>query len=182
MSEAQSKIGIFPARANSAAALLLLAFFCLGMGRLPPRRPAPDTTPPVVSITSPLNNASLQGIVNIEVKATDNKAVNKVEFYIDGSLKSYDNSLPYSYSWDASFASSGKHTLKVIAYDNIGNSASKQIEVNIINISPPPPPPPQGPELTISSATASSYSGAYSAAKAIDKSLSTYWMGKWSFF
>ena len=46
----------------------------------------PDTTPPVVSITSPPNNSVLTGTVTLTASASDNVAVANVQFAVDGNL------------------------------------------------------------------------------------------------
>ena len=51
----------------------------------------------------------------------------KVEFYIDDVLKANVTSEPYTWTWTEKTI--GKHTIKVVAYDNEGNSASEEIEV-----------------------------------------------------
>jgi hypothetical protein len=53
--------------------------------------------------------------------------VQKVEFYIDGALKATVTSEPYLWNWTAK--TSGKHTIKVIAYGFNNNTASKEIKV-----------------------------------------------------
>jgi hypothetical protein len=53
--------------------------------------------------------------------------VQKVEFYIDGALKATVTSEPYLWNWTAK--TSGKHTIKVIAYGFHNDTASKEIEV-----------------------------------------------------
>ena len=45
-----------------------------------------DTTPPTVSIQSPITNQSINEIVTILVESNDNEVINRVEFYIDDSL------------------------------------------------------------------------------------------------
>ena len=53
--------------------------------------------------------------------------VSKLEFYIDNVLKATVSSEPYVWNWnDFTF---GRHILKVVAYDNFGNSASDEITV-----------------------------------------------------
>jgi len=83
----------------------------------------PDTTPPVVSITSPSNGTSYTTPQTITILSTasDNVSVTKVEFYKDGSLISTDTSSPYSSTW-WSFTSSdnGTHALDALAYDGAG--------------------------------------------------------------
>ena len=50
-----------------------------------------------------------------------------MEFYVDNALKATVNSEPYVWNWnDITF---GEHTIKVVAYDSIGNSASDEITV-----------------------------------------------------
>ena len=100
-----------------------------------------DTTPPLVKIVKPGNafyifNKEILPFrmpiivqsVTIEVNASDNQSgMNRVAFYIDGILKGNDTSKPYSYDWKE--LRSGKHTIKVTAYDNAGNNASAEILV-----------------------------------------------------
>jgi len=111
----------------------------------PPPTPS-DTTAPTVSITAPSNGATVSGSsVQINATASDNVGVTKVEFFIDGSLKSTDTSSPYSYTWNTTTSSNGSHTLQAKAYDaanNIGTSAS--VSVTVSNVSTPPPPPSGG--------------------------------------
>lgn len=100
-----------------------------------------DTTPPLVEIIKPINalyifdrpyfklgSPILTTMQNIVVNATDNESgVNRVEFYINGVLEGNDTAMPYTYLWNKFL--SGKSTIKVIAYDNAGNSASKELQV-----------------------------------------------------
>ena len=51
----------------------------------------------------------------------------KGEFYIDNKLKETITSEPYNWTW--SDRTVGRHTIKVVAYDNEGYSVSKEIEV-----------------------------------------------------
>ncbi len=81
-----------------------------------------DVTPPTVSITAPSNNSTLNdGSVNVSVSASDDRAVTKVEFYVDGSLNSNDTTSPYLFSWNAT---AGDHSLTAKAYDAVGHTAT----------------------------------------------------------
>ena len=162
---------------KTALFLVLTSFFSLGMTSTP-KPPPGDTTPPQVSITAPLNNATLSGSVNIQATASDNVGVTKVEFYVDNALKSTDTTSPYAYSWDTTAATNASHALKAAAYDAKNNSNQAQINVTVNNTTPPPPT--DGSELIITAASASSSNGSYPAARAKDKNLSTYWQGNWS--
>lgn len=102
-----------------------------------------DDTPPHVEVTKPENGvyyynskaASLPfmsviiGYIDIEVTAYDaDSGLNRVEFYINGMLKSTDTSEPYVWTWDES-PKRGFHTITVVAYDNAGNSESDEVMV-----------------------------------------------------
>jgi hypothetical protein len=92
-----------------------------------------DTTAPTVSITAPLNGATVAGTVSINATASDNVGVTKVEFYVDGALKSTDMTSPYSYSWDSTSVANGSHALTAKAYDaalNVGTSTAVNVTVN----------------------------------------------------
>ena len=50
-----------------------------------------------------------------------------MEFYIDNTLEVDDVTEPYNWTWDK--ISFSKHTVRVVAYDNAGNTKSAEIEV-----------------------------------------------------
>ncbi|HOP95119.1 MAG TPA: Ig-like domain-containing protein [Dictyoglomaceae bacterium] len=102
-----------------------------------------DTTPPSVSITSPLNNATVSGSVDIIASATDDVGVSKVEFYIDGTKVGEDSQAPYEYSWNTDSLQYGStHSIKAKAYDNAGNTGESQIVTVTIGDT-------QAPQVTI---------------------------------
>jgi hypothetical protein len=114
--------------------VLLLSDTCVPTGNGDNCVITPDTTPPTTSITSPTNNSTVTGTVNLVAAASDNTAVTKVEFYIDGSLVSTSTTLPYSYSWDTTLASNGSHSLQSKAYDAAGNiGTGSAVTVTISN-------------------------------------------------
>jgi chitinase len=91
-----------------------------------------DVTPPTVTLVTPANGATVSGIPAVTANASDNVAVTKVEFYLDGALLSAGNVPPYSYSWDTSAVANGPHTLSAKAYDaagNVGLSAGSAVTV-----------------------------------------------------
>jgi Leucine-rich repeat (LRR) protein len=93
-----------------------------------------DNTPPQVSIINPQNGQVVSGIVKIQVKATDNVGVTKVEYYIDGKKVGESTKSPYEYSWDTTKYANGNHTIQVKAYDKAGNVGNAKITVNVQNI------------------------------------------------
>jgi pseudomonalisin len=93
----------------------------------------PDTTAPTTSITAPANGATVSGTVSVTASASDNVGVTRVEFYLDGVLKSTDTTSPYAWSWDTTTATNAAHSLVSKAYDaagNIGASATVSVTVN----------------------------------------------------
>ncbi|MGE5639334.1 MAG: Ig-like domain-containing protein [Clostridia bacterium] len=95
-------------------------------------------TPPTVSMTSPANGATVSGTVSYAATASDNVGVSKVEFYVDGALAVTDTSTPYSGSVDTTKIANGTHTIKAIAYDGAGLTASSQVSVNVQNTTATP--------------------------------------------
>ena len=80
----------------------------------------------MAAITSPLNGSVLprNTTVTITATATDNVGVTKVEFYVGGKLLAADPSSPYAVTWKVPAKSNVSYTIKVIAYDSAGNTAS----------------------------------------------------------
>jgi hypothetical protein len=86
-----------------------------------------DSTPPTVSISSPVSGQTVSEIVTITVTAQDNEAISKVEFFIDNSLAFTDSESPYEYEWNTTTYENGsEHTVKVISYDTSDNSTESQ--------------------------------------------------------
>lgn len=79
----------------------------------------------------PYNKARIIGKIDIEVFVYEDwwghGSAEKVEFYIDGELKSTVYSEPYLWTWNE--IKFGTYTIKAIAYDDEGNTATKEIEV-----------------------------------------------------
>lgn len=80
-----------------------------------------DTTPPVVSVNAPANNAP-SGIVTISANVNDNVGVASVQFTLDGvNLGAPDTVAPYAINWNTAGAAKGKHAVRAIAHDGAGN-------------------------------------------------------------
>ena len=80
-----------------------------------------DKQPPSVEVTSPKDQDLVKGNITIRALATDNVAVTRVEFYVDGNLLGVDKSRPFSCSWAAKSSSKGPHAIACKAYDPTGN-------------------------------------------------------------
>lgn len=90
-----------------------------------------DTSAPVVTINSPLNGSRVSTpSQKINVSATDNVGVTKLELYIDGKLFGTSTSSSATFSWSTSKISSGTHSLLALGYDaagNVGTSAAVSV-------------------------------------------------------
>ena len=92
-----------------------------------------DTSSPTASITAPASNSTVSGTTNVTASASDNVGVTKVEFYVDGALKTTDTASPYSYSWNTTGLANGTHSIYAKAYDaagNVGTSATISVAVS----------------------------------------------------
>jgi subtilisin family serine protease len=89
-----------------------------------------DTTPPSVSISSPMNGSTVSGTVNVAGTASDNVGVTSIQFYVDGQLAASGNVSPFTFSW---MSTAGSHTLTVNASDAAGNVGSASVTVNVSN-------------------------------------------------
>ncbi|HET7901327.1 MAG TPA: Ig-like domain-containing protein, partial [Candidatus Nanopelagicales bacterium] len=102
--------------------------------------PAPDTTDPTVSITSPAAGSIPFGATTINATASDNKGVAKVEFFVDGTSVGVDTTAPYSASWNAIVT--GSHTLTAVATDTSNNTGSATPVVVTVQADGTPPSAP----------------------------------------
>lgn len=94
----------------------------------------PDTEKPTISITSPADNTTVSGVVDVTASASDNVGVTKVEFYIDGTLKSTLTDAPYQYVWDTTSLEVRDYVLLVNAYDKVANLGSDSIKVKVVRM------------------------------------------------
>jgi hypothetical protein len=103
-----------------------------------------DKTPPTATITrpkegylyfldieigpTPNGNTIIVGRITIKADASDETSgIDKVEFYINDELKYTDEGAPYEWEWHPGI--SFNPTIKVVAYDEAGNSNSDSMVV-----------------------------------------------------
>ena len=84
----------------------------------------PDTTPPTVTITSPVGGSTVSVIVSITCISTDNEGVEKVELWVNGvPIGLTDNTEPYSFEWNTiTYDDGSSHVIIVRSYDTSGNT------------------------------------------------------------
>lgn len=97
-----------------------------------------DTTPPVVSISTPANGATVSGMVTVSAQATDNAAVEYLEIsywnqYLGQQviLGSVQNAGMLSVNWDTRSLTPAAYALRAYAYDTLGNWTQTEITVNV---------------------------------------------------
>jgi hypothetical protein len=98
-----------------------------------------NNAPTNVTITSPVANAFVRQSVNIQTSPQDTpgSGMDRVEFYIDGSLKSTDVVAPYEYPWNTTTSIDKSYPLYVKAYDKASNvTTSATINVTVDNSVP----------------------------------------------
>jgi len=92
---------------------------------------AADVLPPSVAITSP-TGGTVSGIVPINVTASDNVGVTRVDLLVSGTLLASDMSAPYAFSWDSTALAGSSASLVARAYDAAGNATSSAaVVVNV---------------------------------------------------
>lgn len=88
-----------------------------------------STTPPVVTITSPGNGATVTGTITVGAQATDSVGIASLTLSIDGTVVATTNTGSISYRWNTRKIASGAHTITATAQDTAGNHASTSIQV-----------------------------------------------------
>ncbi len=98
-----------------------------------------DTVPPTVALTAPTEGEVLSGVVLVSADASDDVAVDRVEFYADlgtpeEALLGTASTSPYSIDWNTMPAVQGAHQLTARAFDTGGNSTdSAPVNVTLDN-------------------------------------------------
>lgn len=111
-----------------------------------------DKQPPSITITSPVNGATIAPNTPFTITATasDNRGIANVTFVFNGRDIGSDYSSPYSVTATTPNALSYSTTITAIAFDTSGNSSSHTITISggaitTTTTSTPPPPPPTLP-------------------------------------
>jgi len=87
---------------------------------------------PDFSIVYPSNNSSItDSNLKAEVRATANRGVNRVEYYVNNNLLYTANNFPFLLNKNINFLNNGFHNLKIRVCDDIDNCSEKSIEFNL---------------------------------------------------
>ncbi len=94
--------------------------------------PLADTQAPAVAIAAPLGSSTVSGLVPVNVNASDNVGVVRVDLQVNGTMVGSDTTAPFALSWDATTSAPGMVTLTAVAVDAAGNrSVSAPVTVNV---------------------------------------------------
>jgi poly(hydroxyalkanoate) depolymerase family esterase len=128
--------GAFVASKGVCAAYRSLKFFGVaGDEEDPPPGGGDNPDPggaPTVAIVSPADGGEVSGSVTIEVDASDDGAISRVEFLVDGMLRGSDATAPYTHGWQTANYSAGSHTITAVAYDDFDNSTEVSVTVSVV--------------------------------------------------
>jgi len=94
---------------------------------------------PTVSVSAPAaNSVVMGGTVTLSAAASDDRRVDHVDFFIDGSLVGTAGSAPYAVTWNSTPVANGNHTVTARAYDDALNSTtSAGVSITVANFAVP---------------------------------------------
>ncbi|MFA5859730.1 MAG: LamG-like jellyroll fold domain-containing protein, partial [Elusimicrobiota bacterium] len=102
-----------------------------------------DNTPPVVTLTSPLDNTVVNGVTSITAEVVDANTIGKIEYYVNGVLRNTITNpvvqpiasvgCSESYSWATLAEIDGQYSLKTKVYDKLGNTADSAVPIVVVN-------------------------------------------------
>jgi len=94
----------------------------------------PDTTPPAVTIASPLNGSTIGKVVKVKVNASDAVSVQRIEAYVDerliGSASCAAKTCSSSFNLNTNSMAKGPHTITANAYDAASNKGTASVTVH----------------------------------------------------
>lgn len=89
-----------------------------------------DVTPPTVTGTTPVDGATVSGVVTLSATATDAGGLQKLRFWVDSTYLGYDSTSPYQRTWNTTALPNGDYVVKVQAVD-LANNESVIYEVTV---------------------------------------------------
>ena len=93
--------------------------------------------PPACEILNLTAGQSIYGTVQVDVSATDDIGISRVEFYVDWTLRETRTAAPYSFTLDSTALYNGTHDLMATAYDRVAQKASSSVSVVVDNLYSP---------------------------------------------
>jgi hypothetical protein len=97
----------------------------------------PDSTLPNITLPSPGAGTTVSGNVAITASASDNKGLQKVQFWAGTAYLGFDATAPYSATWNTSALPNGPYTLRARAVDWANNTREVTRSVTVANCTGP---------------------------------------------
>jgi len=106
--------------------------------------PPPPTIPLAISLTAPVNYATVSGSSVVLTATPLNSAkIANISFSVDGkTIGNPVTTSPYSMTWDSTAVSNGSHIIMATAVDAAGNKFNDQNTVTVSNADTSPPTKP----------------------------------------
>jgi len=101
-----------------------------------------DVMAPTVALKAPGTGATVKGKLQgsaCEASASDDRAVTKVVFKVDGATLNTESDAPWNCGFETSKVSDGSHTVTATAYDAAGNASSASRSFTVSNAAAPAP-------------------------------------------
>jgi hypothetical protein len=118
---------LFPAAGNVAPAVPAIQS---------PNPSSYGTTPITVSLTTPVEHATVSGTISIVASVADTAGTPSVQFMVDGSaIGSPVATSPYQISWNTNSVASGTHYITAFVKDNAGNQTVSNAALGAITVS-----------------------------------------------
>ena len=92
--------------------------------------------PPSVAFQEIEDGAYVSGVVELKAAASDDDAVVKVRFLVDGGFLAEDDKVPYKMAWDTTEFDDGQVELTAVATDTTDKKATAVIFVTVDNTQP----------------------------------------------
>ena len=105
-----------------------------------------DAAPPSVALTAPGDGATVTGTILLAADASDDVAIQHVDFLVDGQLVGSASSAPYTAPWTP--LATGAATITAWAFDTAGNSTISTPRHVATAIGPPPDTTPPAIAIT----------------------------------
>ncbi|HOX41012.1 MAG TPA: guanylate kinase [bacterium] len=100
---------------------------------------------PTLTITTPADNSSVSGTINVMAEASDDAGIVRVDFYLNGEMVAQDFTAPYSFSFNTKGYSNGQYALRVVASDGTLETEKSSnftidnpLEITLLSPSPVP--------------------------------------------
>ncbi|MES2673709.1 MAG: Ig-like domain-containing protein [Pseudomonadota bacterium] len=100
-----------------------------------------DSTPPTAVFTAPVANSTISGTTTLQVNASDNIGVARVDFYDGSTFIASDTTAPYAISRNTTGTGNGAHTYRAIVFDAAGNQVITSVTVNVQQVAGDTTPP-----------------------------------------